>query len=58
MQRPCWKRTAIRSSASMIREAKVFKQAALRGQIVNQIKGPRAAVCWEDYAKVGAELMQ
>ena len=41
-----------------IREAKVFKQAALRGQIVNQIKGPRAAVCWEDYAKVGAELMQ
>jgi chromosome partitioning protein len=44
--------------SSMIREAKVFKQAALRGQIVNQIKGPRAAVCWEDYAKVGAELMQ
>lgn len=43
--------------ASMIREAKVFKQAALRGQIVNQIKGPRAAVCWDDYAKVGAELM-
>jgi chromosome partitioning protein len=44
--------------ASMIREAKVFKQAALRGQLVNQVKGPRAAVCWEDYAKVGAELMQ
>jgi chromosome partitioning protein len=44
--------------SSMIREAKVFKQAALRGQIVNQIKGPRAAVCWEDYAKVGAELTQ
>lgn len=43
---------------SMIREAKVFKQAALRGQIVNQIKGPRATVCWEDYAKVGAELVQ
>lgn len=43
---------------SMIREAKVFKQAALRGQIVNQIRSPRAAVCWEDYAKVGAELMQ
>lgn len=41
-----------------IREAKVFKQAALRGQIVNQIKGPRAAVCWEDYANVGAELMR
>jgi chromosome partitioning protein len=44
--------------ASGIREAKVFKQAALRGHVVNQIKGPRAAICWEDYAKVGAELMQ
>jgi chromosome partitioning protein len=44
--------------ASMIREAKVFKQAALAGKIVNQIKSPRAAICWEDYAKVGAELMQ
>jgi chromosome partitioning protein len=40
-----------------IREAKVFKQAALRGQLVNQIKGPRAAACWEDYTQVGAELM-
>jgi hypothetical protein len=40
-----------------IREAKVFKQAALRGQLVNQIKSPRAAVCWEDYVKVGAELV-
>jgi chromosome partitioning protein len=44
--------------ASGIREAKVFKQAALRGQIVNQLKGPRASVCWEDYAKVGAELLR
>jgi chromosome partitioning protein len=43
---------------SGIREAKVFKQAALRGQIVSQVKGPRAAVCWEDYAKVGAELVR
>jgi chromosome partitioning protein len=56
-------RTMLESSGyplfgSMIREAKVFKQAALAGKIVNQIKGPRAAVCWEDYAKVGAELMQ
>jgi chromosome partitioning protein len=42
--------------ASGIREAKAFKTAALRGQIVNQIKTPRAAVCWDDYAKVGAEL--
>lgn len=39
-----------------IREAKVFKIAALRGQVVNQLKGPRAGICWEDYAKVGAEL--
>jgi chromosome partitioning protein len=42
--------------ASGIREAKAFKTAALRGQIVNQIKTPRAAACWDDYAKVGAEL--
>ena len=41
---------------SGIREAKAFKQAALRGQMVNQVKGPRSAACWEDYAKVGAEL--
>lgn len=43
--------------ASGIREAKVFKQAALNGMIVNQVKGPRSASCWDDYAKVGAELM-
>ena len=43
---------------SGIREAKAFKQAALRGQLVNQIKGPRSAACWDDYAKVGAELMR
>lgn len=42
--------------AAGIREAKVFKQASLRGCVVNQIKGPRAAVCWDDYARVGAEL--
>jgi len=44
--------------ASSIREAKVFKTAALRGQVVNQIKGPRAALCWEDYVKVGEELIR
>lgn len=42
--------------ASGIREAKVFKTAALRGVVVNQLKGPRAIVCWQDYANVGAEL--
>lgn len=44
--------------ASGIREAKAFKLASLGGQIVNQIKGPRAAVCWDDYARAGAEMMQ
>lgn len=44
--------------ASGIREAKVFKTAALRGMLVNQIKEPRAAICWEDYAQVGAELVR
>ena len=43
--------------ASGIREAKAFKLAALNGQIVNQIKGSRAAICWEDYAKAAAELV-
>jgi len=42
--------------SSGIRDAKVFKQAALRGQIVNHLKGPRAALCWEDYVRVGVEL--
>lgn len=42
---------------SGIREAKAFKVAALRGLTVNQIKGPRSAVCWDDYLKVGAELV-
>jgi chromosome partitioning protein len=44
--------------SSGIREAKAFKIAALNGQVVSQIKGPRAAVCWEDYAKVGTELVR
>jgi len=43
--------------SSGIRDAKAFKQAALNGQLVHQIKSPRAAVCWEDYCKVGAELL-
>jgi chromosome partitioning protein len=43
--------------ASGIREAKAFKQAALAGKIVSEVKSPRAAACWEDYAKVGAELV-
>jgi chromosome partitioning protein len=44
--------------ASGIREAKAFKQAALGGRIVSEIKSPRAAACWEDYAKVGEELVK
>ena len=40
-----------------IREAKAFKMAALRGVVVNQIKGPRSAACWDDYARVGAEIV-
>lgn len=43
--------------ATSIREAKAFKMAALRGVVVNQVKGPRSAACWDDYAKVGAEIM-
>lgn len=44
--------------ASGVREAKAFKLAALNGQLVNQIKGPRSSACWEDYAQVGAELVR
>ncbi len=40
-----------------VRSAKAFKVAALRGQVVSQIKGARAAACWEDYVKVGQEIM-
>jgi chromosome partitioning protein len=43
--------------ASGVREAKAFKQAALAGKLVSEVKSPRAAACWEDYAKVGAELV-
>jgi chromosome partitioning protein len=43
--------------AGGIREAKVFKQAALRGIVVDQIKGARAAACWGDYEAVGVELL-
>lgn len=42
--------------AAGIREAKVFKQAALRGLLVSQLKGARAATCWGDYRDAGAEL--
>lgn len=42
---------------SGIREAKAFKQAALAGKLVSEVKSPRAAACWDDYAKVGAELV-
>lgn len=41
-----------------IREAKAFKMAALRGVVVNQIKGPRSAACWDDYARIGAEIVR
>lgn len=43
---------------SGIREAKAFKLAALSGQLVNQIKGPRTAACWEDYTLAGAEVVR
>lgn len=43
--------------AGGVREAKAFKLAALGGQLVHQIKGPRSAACWDDYARVGAELL-
>lgn len=44
--------------ASGVREAKAFKLAALNGQLVHQIRGPRSAVCWDDYVQAGAELLQ
>ena len=45
--------------ASGMREAKAFKLARpQRPDWFNQIKGPRSAACWEDYAQVGAELMR
>jgi len=46
---PCFK--------ASIRSAKVFKQAALDGQLVIDMKSPRAAACWEDYTAVAKEMM-
>src|SRR5262249_31440802 len=44
--------------AAGIREAKAFKLAALGGQLVHQIKGPRSAACWDDHVQTGAELVR
>jgi chromosome partitioning protein len=39
-----------------IRHLKAFKTAGTQGLVVSDVKDPRAALGWEDYAAVGAEL--
>ncbi len=40
-----------------IRRAAAFQKAALQGVVVSSVKDPRAADCWNDYARVGAEIL-
>jgi chromosome partitioning protein len=42
--------------AASIRQFKAFKTAGTQGVLVSDVKDPRAALGWEDYAAVGAEL--
>jgi chromosome partitioning protein len=41
---------------SSIRSLKSFKAAGTQGVVVSDVKDPRAAFGWEDYAAVGAEM--
>jgi chromosome partitioning protein len=40
-----------------VRRAIAFQKAALQGVVVSSVKDPRAADCWDDYARVGAEIL-
>jgi chromosome partitioning protein len=40
-----------------IRRAAAFQKAALQGVVVRDVKDPRAGGCWDDYARVGAEIL-
>ncbi len=41
---------------TMIRQLKAFRTAGTQGVLVSDVKDPRAAFGWDDYAAVGAEL--
>ena len=43
--------------AGQVRRAAAFHKAALAGVVVRDLKDPRAAECWNDYATIGRELM-
>jgi chromosome partitioning protein len=40
-----------------IRRAAAFQKAALQGALVSAVKDPRATAAWEDYERVGAEVL-
>lgn len=40
----------------VIRRAVAFSKASLEGCLVSEVSNPRAAACWADYLKVGAEI--
>jgi chromosome partitioning protein len=43
--------------AGEIRRAAAFQKAALQGAVVSSVKDPRAAAAWEDYERIGAEVV-
>lgn len=43
--------------AGEIRRAAAFQKAALQGAVVSSIKDPRAAAAWEDYQRIGSEIL-
>jgi chromosome partitioning protein len=43
--------------ATSIRQLKAFKTAGTQGVIISDVKDPRAAFGWDDYAAVGDELV-
>jgi chromosome partitioning protein len=43
--------------AGEIRRAAAFQKAALQGAVVRDVKDPRAADCWEDYRRIGTDII-
>jgi chromosome partitioning protein len=43
--------------AGEVRRAAAFQKAALQGVVVSTVKDPRAAAAWDDYRRIGAEVL-
>jgi chromosome partitioning protein len=44
--------------AGSVRRLVAFQKAALAGVLVNAVDDPRAPLGWDDYLKVGKELLK